>query len=93
MIAFLKEMKQQYQSILENLREKGQPRQKVASKSERQFSNKLRGQHSKNLGEAGEFHHSSMQAEVKYISPHRRNGSTLENIVKEKLNAARAIAS
>ena len=49
MIAFLKEMKQQYQSILENLRERGQPRQEVASKSERQFSNKLRGQHSKNL--------------------------------------------
>ena len=54
--AFMEEMKQQSQSILENLREMGQPRQEVASKPERQISNKLGGQHSKNLQEAGEFH-------------------------------------
>ena len=35
MTAFMEEMKQQYQSILENLREKGQPRQEVASKPKR----------------------------------------------------------
>ena len=42
MTAFMKEMKQQLQSILENLRERGQPRQEIAPKPERQFSNKLR---------------------------------------------------
>ena len=46
MIAFMEEMKQRsHQSILENLREMGQPRQEVASKPKRQFSNKLRGKH------------------------------------------------
>ena len=35
MTAFMEEMKQQSQSNLENLREMGQPRQKVASKPER----------------------------------------------------------
>ena len=43
MIAFMEEMKQQFQSNLENLREMGQPRQDVASKPERQFSNELGG--------------------------------------------------
>ena len=41
--AFMEEMKQQSQSNLENLREMGQPRQEVASKPERQFSNELEG--------------------------------------------------
>ena len=39
MTVFVEEMKHQSQSILENLREKGQLRQEVASKHERQFSN------------------------------------------------------
>ena len=39
MTAFMEEMKQQSQSILENLRERGQSRLEVASKPERQFSN------------------------------------------------------
>ena len=65
MTTLMEEMKQQSQSILENLREKGQPRQEVASKPERQFSNKLEGQYSKNLQEAGEFHRSLMQTEVR----------------------------
>ena len=43
MIAFMEEMKKRYQYIPENLRERGQLRQEVASKSERQFSNKLGG--------------------------------------------------
>ena len=43
MTAFMEEMKQQFQSIIENLKEIGQPRQEVASKPERQFFNKLRG--------------------------------------------------
>ena len=40
---FMEEMKQQSQSILENLRERGQPRHEVASKPrpEGQFSNEL----------------------------------------------------
>ena len=41
MIALVEEMKQQFQSILENLRERGQLRQEVASKPKRQFSNEL----------------------------------------------------
>ena len=41
---FMEEMKQQQsQSILENLRQMGKPRKKVASKLGRQYSNKLRG--------------------------------------------------
>ena len=43
MIAFMEEMKRQSQSNLENLRERGQPRQEVAFKLERQFSNELEG--------------------------------------------------
>ena len=39
MTAFMKEMKQQSQSIMENLRKMGQPTQEVASKPERQFYN------------------------------------------------------
>ena len=69
MIAFMEGIKQQYQSILEKLRERGQLRQKVASKPERRFSNELSGQHSKNLREAGEFYRSPMQAEVNYLLP------------------------
>ena len=41
--SFMKEMKQQSQSNLENLGEMGQLRWEVASKSERKFSNELRG--------------------------------------------------
>ena len=44
MTAFMEEMKQQSQSNLENLREMGQPRYEVASKPEKQFSNKLEGE-------------------------------------------------
>ena len=43
MTAFMEKIKQQSQSILKNLREMGQPRQEVASKLERQFSNELMG--------------------------------------------------
>ena len=43
MTAIMEEMKQRSQAILENFREKGQSRQEVASKLERQFSNELRG--------------------------------------------------
>ena len=43
MNAFMEEMKQQSQSNPENLRERGQPRQEVASKPERQCSNELGG--------------------------------------------------
>ena len=46
MTTFMEEMKLQSQSILENLREIGQPRQEVTSKPKRQFSNELKGQHS-----------------------------------------------
>ena len=49
-------MKQQSQSNLNNLRERGQQRQEVASKPKRQFSNELGGQYSDNLRGAGEFH-------------------------------------
>ena len=41
MTTFMEEMKQQSQSNLENLRERGQPRQEVASKPERKFSNEF----------------------------------------------------
>ena len=64
MIAFMKQMKQQSQSILKNLREKGQLRHKVASKPERQFSNEFGGQHSKNLREASECHRSPMHLHI-----------------------------
>ena len=61
MTAIMEEMKHQSQAILENFREKGQSRQEVVSEPERHFSNELRGQHSENLCEAGEFHRSPMQ--------------------------------
>ena len=86
-------MKQQFQSILENLRERGQPRHEIASKPKRQFSNKLWEQYSENLQEAGEFHRSPMQEKVRYLSPHRRESSTLENVTWERFNAAMATAS
>ena len=92
MTAIMEEMKHQSQAILENFREKGQSRQEVVSKPERHFSNELRGQHSENLHEAGEFHRSPMQAEVIYIPPHRREGGTLENVAWERPNVARVIA-
>ena len=92
MTAFMEEMKQQYQSILKNLKKMGQPRQKVASNPNRKFSNKLEGQHSKNLQETGEFHLSPMQVEVRYISSHMREDGTLENIAEERPNAAMATA-
>ena len=77
---------------MKNFREREQTRQEVASKLERQFSNELGEQHSKNLCEASEFHCSPMQADVRYRPPHRRKGGTLENIVEERPNAVRAIA-
>ena len=83
MAAFMEEMKQQSQFILENLRERRQPRQEVVSKPIRRFSNELGGQHSLNLREAGEFHHSPMHAEVRYLSPQMREGGTIENIARE----------
>ena len=43
MIVIMEEMRQHSQAILENFRKIGQPRQEVASKIERQFSNELRG--------------------------------------------------
>ena len=43
MTAFMEEMKQQSRSNLKNLRERGQPKNKVASKPKRQFSNELGG--------------------------------------------------
>ena len=33
-----------------------------------------------------------MQVEVRYISPYRRDGGTLENVAREITNAAMAIA-
>ena len=50
----------------------GQPRQKVVSKPERQFSNELEGEYFDNLWGAGEFHRLPMQAEVRYLPPHER---------------------
>ena len=89
MTAFMEEMKQQSQSILENLRERGQRRQEVAYKPERQFSNELKEQYFDNLWGAGEFHHLPMQAEVRYLPPHRREGGNLENVAGERPNASR----
>ena len=91
MSSFMEEMKQQSQSNLENLRERGQPRQEVASKPERQFSNGLGGQHSENLREASEFHHPPMQVETRYLPPHKREGDTLENVAGERPNEARLL--
>ena len=90
MIAFMEEMKQQSQSNMENLRERGQPRQEVASKPEKQFSNELGWQYSNNPRGAGEFHCLPMQAKVRYLPPHIKEGGTLENVVGERPNAARA---
>ena len=56
----MEEMKHRFQSILGNLKERGQPRQEVVSKLEKQFSNELEEQHSKNLQEVGEFQRSPM---------------------------------
>ena len=41
--AFMEEMKQQTKSLMENLREKGLPRQEVAFKFERQLAKELGG--------------------------------------------------
>ena len=49
MTVFMEEMKQQSQSNLENLRERGKPRQEVPSKPEKQFFNELGGQYFDNL--------------------------------------------
>ena len=49
MTALMEEMKHHSQAILENFRERRKPRQEVASKLERQFSNELKRQHSENL--------------------------------------------
>ena len=92
MTAFMEEMKHQSQSNLENLIERGQPRQEVASKLERQFSNELGGQYSDNLQGVGEFQCLPMQAKVRYLPPQRREGRTLENVVGERPNAARTTA-
>ena len=92
MTAFMEEMKQQSQSNLENLGENGQPRQEVASKPERQFSNELGGQYFDNLWGASEFHRLHMQAEIRYLPPHRREGGTLENVPRERPNAVRTTA-
>ena len=70
----------------------GQPRRKVASEHERQFSNEPGGQHSENLREVGEFHYSPMQVEARYLPPHRREGGTLKNVAGEIPNAAKAPA-
>ena len=48
MIAIMEEIK--------CFREREQTRQEVSSKSERQFSNELKGHYSDNLRGAGEFH-------------------------------------
>ena len=50
------------------------------------------GQDSENLQEASEFHRSPVQAKVIHLHPHRREDGTLENVVGERPNAARAIA-
>ena len=86
----MEEMKHHSQAILENFRERGQPRQEVASKPKRQLSNELGGQHYENLREAGEFHRSSMQAEVRHLPPYRIEGDTLENVVGERPNTTKA---
>ena len=96
--AFMQEIKSQrviMTAIMEEMkyfRERGQSRQEVASKPERQFSNGLGGQHSKNLREAGEFHRSPIQAEVRYLPTHRRNGGIMENVAGERPNVARTTA-
>ena len=43
-----------------------------------------------NLREASEFHRSPMQAEARYLPPHRTEGGTLKNVVRERPNVARA---
>ena len=84
MTAIMEEMK--------HFKEREQIRQEVASKLERQFSNELRGKYSDNLWGASEFHRLPMQAEARYLPPHRREGGTLENVVRERPNAARTIS-
>ena len=93
MIVFMEEMKQQFQSNLENLRERGQPRQEVPSKPEKQFFNELGGQYFDNLQGAGEFHLLPMQVEVRYLPLHRREGGILGNVAGERPNAARTAAT
>ena len=93
--AFMQEIKSHrvvMTTIMEEMkyfREREQTRQEIASKLERQFSNELRGQYSDNLRGAGEFHRSPMQAKVRYLPPHMREGGTLENVAGERPNAAR----
>ena len=91
MTTFIEEMKQQSQFILKNLRKRGQLRLEVASTLKDKFLTNSGGQHSKNLREAGEFHRSPMQVEARYLPPHRRKGGTLENMARERPNAAKAI--
>ena len=93
MTSFMEEMKQQSQSNLENLRERGQPRQEVGSKPKRKFSNELEGQYFDNLRRAREFHCSPLQVEVRYLTPHKRDGGTLENVVGEIPNIAKTTAT
>ena len=73
-------------------REREKTRQEVASKPKRQFSNELRGgggaQYFDNLGRASEFHRLPMQAEVRYLPSHRKEGGTLNNVAGERPNAA-----
>ena len=79
-------------AILEEImcfREMEQTRQEVASKPKRQFSNELGGQYSDSLRGAGEFHRLPMQAKVRYLPPHKKEGGTLENVVGERPNATR----
>ena len=93
--AFIQEIKSHRMvmtTIMEEMkyfREREQTRQEIASKPERQFSNELRGQYSDNLWGAGEFHHSPMQAKVRYFPPHMREGGTLQNVARERPNASR----
>ena len=64
MTAIMEEMKY--------FRERVQIRQEVVFKPERQFFNELGGQYFDNLQGAGEFHRLPMQAEVRYLPPHKR---------------------
>ena len=83
-------------AILEEIkyfREREQTRQEVASKPERQFFNELRGQYSNNLRGAGEFHRLPTQVDVRYLSPHKREEGTLENVVGERPTTARTTSS
>ena len=79
-------------TILEEMmcfRERKQTRQEVASKPEIRFSNELGGQYSNNLRGASEFHLLPMQAKVRYLPYHRKEGSTLENVAGERPNVTK----